>query len=90
MVFASFYLFFKSNLVPEGDITAKNKGPIWSYNFPRDFKIVIGFCVSLLEMVEPELDFWGCQKQKKMVASTNFGSLFPFLLEVKWGSENLT
>lgn len=41
----------------------KNKGTVLPYDLLQ-IKNLIGFCVAFPQMVEPELDFWGCKNQK--------------------------
>lgn len=54
------------------------------YDFPQHFKYLIGFCVSPSQMVQSEIDFWGCEKT---VLAANFGTP---LAEGKWESVYLT
>lgn len=41
----------------------KNKGTALPYDLLQ-IKNLTGFCVVFPQMVEPELDFWGCKNQK--------------------------
>lgn len=54
----------------------KSKGSQRSYDFPADFKNLIGFCLALSQVVEQELDFWGCE-ERKMFSATNLGPPAP-------------
>ena len=83
--FCNFLPVFKCNLLPEDDVQRKNNGTLVACDFPLNFKNLIGFCVAPSQMVELELDFWGCKNQK-MGDGLNFGAL---LAGEKRDSENL-
>lgn len=61
--FYNFLQFFKFIYPLKMTSPRKNKGTVLPYDLLQ-IKNLIGFCVAFPQMVEPELDFWGCKNQK--------------------------
>ena len=79
------FCHFSSPITPLKMISQPKKNVNFRhYDFPQHFKYLIGFCVSPSQMVQSEIDFWGCEKT---VLAANFGTP---LAEGKWESVYLT
>lgn len=63
--FWDFLPFFKSNYPLKMISQLKKNVNFRLYDFPQHFKYLIGFCASPSQMVQPEIDFWGCEKMVK-------------------------
>ena len=60
------FCHFSSPITPLKMISQPKKNVNFRlYDFPQHFKYLIGFCASPFQMVQPEIDFWGCEKTVK-------------------------
>ena len=60
------FCHFSSPITPLKMISQPKKNVNFRhYDFPQHFKYLIGFCASPSQMVQPEIDFWGCEKTGK-------------------------